>query len=1039
MKIYLIPALSMLLALGSCARPPASAYEAASQTNAQGPAVSAIDLGKNSAGESCTAQRRADGAAVYCGSWDQPSANVLVGPAAQPGQLPSLATASPWRAALEAQYACGAPSAATILGNDPAQILSCTQRIGGWPHVALVSLIGGRIYYADGVLPALPAMQRAVGVVSGVLPAQSASSASVAGADQLLATRLAAEAFSSGDIGHYEALMQLGSTANQAEDFPASATAYRAALALQQKSLGAANPNTAAPMTDLALQLSDEGRYDQADTLFAQAALLAPYAADPTAEAQLLHDRALDALNQGQDQKALQLLGQAHDAYAALVPAQLLQARPAADANPVLAQLTQSSAGGGGQDQSTLTSPVTQQALLGVLETLRYKSIVLAQLGDKAGSVAAIREANEIAASNGIASPILDARLNRTSASIDERIGDAGGAAAQLAAAQSDFEAALPGSRPVAETQLLRAGALARQGDGAAALSACRSGIGLLRQLRLGTSARLIEPCLDVEYKAALADPASAQADYTAMFEMAELAQGSVTSQEIAQASARLSANAKDPKVASAIRARQDAAAHLAALYRKRDELQQGGPGVKPTTPAELAAFDQKIAAANTNLQQADLAVQAAAPNFGQLVQQVVPARAVLNLLHPHEAFLGITLTSDHAWLFLLQNQRLQVARSDVGTPGMTKLVNAVRASIEPTQAGLPPFAMQDASAIYQATIAPFAASLTHTSSLVVAPSGPLLSLPFALLPTGPAKPDDLADAPWLVRTKTLAYVPAAANFVSLRKIAGDSRATKPWFGFGDFHAVSLAQAKATFDGPSCGESASLFAGLPKLPFAKLELAAAAGIFGAGPQDELTGAAFTVPAVEAADLKDFRILHFATHALLPSDLPCASEPAIVTSAPAGAKSANRAMLTSSDVTNLHLDADLILLSACNTGGSDGRAGGEALTGLARSFFYAGARGLMVTQWSVNDQVSAYLVASTLQDLKSGEDGGSASSLRAAQLALINGAGHGMPANLANPFFWAAFVVIGDGGKIAGSSLADAQARQGVSDSGKAGL
>ncbi|HQU01961.1 MAG TPA: hypothetical protein PLI12_05890, partial [Acetobacteraceae bacterium] len=68
-----------------------------------------------------------------------------------------------------------------------------------------------------------------------------------------------------------------------------------------------------------------------------------------------------------------------------------------------------------------------------------------------------------------------------------------------------------------------------------------------------------------------------------------------------------------------------------------------------------------------------------------------------------------------------------------------------------------------------------------------------------------------------------------------------------------------------------------------------------------------------------------------------------------------------------------------------------------------------------------------------------EDGGSASSLRAAQLALINGAGHGMPANLANPFFWAAFVVIGDGGKIAGSSLADAQARQGVSDSGKAGL
>ncbi|HYP63826.1 MAG TPA: CHAT domain-containing protein, partial [Acidocella sp.] len=173
------------------------------------------------------------------------------------------------------------------------------------------------------------------------------------------------------------------------------------------------------------------------------------------------------------------------------------------------------------------------------------------------------------------------------------------------------------------------------------------------------------------------------------------------------------------------------------------------------------------------------------------------------------------------------------------------------------------------------------------------------------------------------------------------------------------------------------------------------------------------GPAFTVPNVEAADLKNYRVLHFATHGLLPTDLPCQAEPAIVTSTPPSAGSADQSLLTTSAVQDLHLDADLVLLSACNTGG--GAAGGEALSGLARSFFYAGARALMVTQWSVNDQVSAYLVADTLSRLHSGSDGGAAGSLRAAQLALIGGAGKGFPDQIANPFFWAAFDVIGDGG------------------------
>ena len=163
-------------------------------------------------------------------------------------------------------------------------------------------------------------------------------------------------------------------------------------------------------------------------------------------------------------------------------------------------------------------------------------------------------------------------------------------------------------------------------------------------------------------------------------------------------------------------------------------------------------------------------------------------------------------------------------------------------------------------------------------------------------------------------------------------------------------------------------------------------------------------------------LKDYRILQFSTHALLPAELRCQSEPAIVTSAPPNAPSASGALLTASAVVNLDLDADLIILSACNSGGPGGSTAGESLSGLARAFFYAGARSLEVTHWAVNDQVAAFLVADTLRRLRDNPALGVAGSLRDAQLAILADAGKGLPAEIAHPFFWAPFAVIGEGGQ-----------------------
>ena len=126
--------------------------------------------------------------------------------------------------------------------------------------------------------------------------------------------------------------------------------------------------------------------------------------------------------------------------------------------------------------------------------------------------------------------------------------------------------------------------------------------------------------------------------------------------------------------------------------------------------------------------------------------------------------------------------------------------------------------------------------------------------------------------------------------------------------------------------------------------------------------------------------------------------------------------ASGSLLTASAVLDLDLDADTVILSACNSGGPGGTTAGESLSGLARSFFYAGARSLMVTHWSVNDQIAAYLVADTLRRLKSGEAGGIAASMRAAQLGMLDEAGKTLTAEVSHPFYWAPFAVIGEGGQ-----------------------
>jgi CHAT domain-containing protein len=982
--------------IAGCVRPPQSAYVG-------GKASADISLGTNSVGEACT---QAAGAAahetdVLCGSWDQPAARILQGDAANAAQLPSLVSNSPWRNGLDARLECPAgPQSAVILGQ-PALLLHCTRRLGGWPQIAIVTVVGGKAYYADGVEPSLPAMERSIGVLSGMLQGAAVTQHQISPA--LAAQRLAANAFSASDVGQYEGWIKTASSANRAGNYADAESAYRSVAQLQRRVLGPASPALAQTLAGQAVQFSNLGRYNAAEKLLDQAEILAraPGQTDENALPLVLHDRAIHLLNEQKPDQAL--------AEFKLSEAGFIANLNGAPLIPPPESFTTSGKHGMAA-RDVFADPAQSAALIGVVENRRGEAVALERLDRLAESEAAASSARHIADANDFDAPDMRARLLRTAAFVSEARGEHQAALTELTSSATDFSIAFPNSLAYAKTRLLLAGRQVDAGETAPALDSCRAAIMALQAAEQGTEPSLLLPCLKL-----LGDSvtnANAESVHEAMFEAAELGQGSVTSQQIAEASARLSENARNPKVSALIKARADLKATLSDLLERQQEQlsprPEGGPAQKSDP-----LLDARIGKMQAELAEKTSALQAASPNFGSLVQRVVTAHELLATLQPGEVFCSIMLAKTTGWSFLAAGGKIYVAPVEGGSERMAKLVTRVRASLDTETMPPPPFDTAAAEELYQALLGRFSAQLRAASALTVAPAGPLLSLPFGLLLTGHADPNALASAPWLVQHLVVAHVPAPANFVSLRKLAGTSRATTPWFGFGAFRPVTMAQATYAFPPANCGDSATLLAHLPPLPGAQVELQTVRALTHASASDQLLGPAFTADAVLHTNLKDVRILHFATHALLSTDLKCQTEPALVTSAPANALSAEQALLSSSQVTQLDLDADTVILSACNTGGGAGGSAGESLSGLARSFFFAGARSLLVTHWAVNDRVTAYLVALAIAKSQADPSLGIAGGLAAAQRKMLAEATGDLAAE-AHPFYWAPLAVIGDG-------------------------
>jgi CHAT domain-containing protein len=390
-------------------------------------------------------------------------------------------------------------------------------------------------------------------------------------------------------------------------------------------------------------------------------------------------------------------------------------------------------------------------------------------------------------------------------------------------------------------------------------------------------------------------------------------------------------------------------------------------------------------------------------------------------LLADDEALLVFDFDAkSYAWIITRTDadwKELKISASDLDAQ-----VRALRAWLTDAQQR---FAPELAHKIYEATFGAFADKIAPKKRLSIITNGALTSLPPQLLVTKHPSGRRLKEVDWLVRFHAISILPSVASLKVLRGGSQTSSARKPIIAFADpvFSKSARVQAQkaamrsiTSFYRGTQVDVAAIGEYLPQLPGSREEVKEIAAELKADPNDIRLGLAATETAVKQAKLDQYRIVYFATHGLVSGFLEqfakSKAEPALALTIPDKPNDFDDGLLTASEIAQLKLNADWVVLSACDTAAEE-KPGAEALSGLARAFFYAGARSLIVSHWSVSDEATARLMIGTLRASARDPKLSHAEALRQSMLAMIDAA---KSDGDANPQLWAPFVVVGEPAK-----------------------
>jgi CHAT domain-containing protein/Flp pilus assembly protein TadD len=495
-------------------------------------------------------------------------------------------------------------------------------------------------------------------------------------------------------------------------------------------------------------------------------------------------------------------------------------------------------------------------------------------------------------------------------------------------------------------------------------------------------------------------------------FRASQSAQGIETAQALAGMTARYAANSD--ALGMLIREQQDLSNQAQALNASLVKVLSQAPNQR-SAKAEAALRDE-LRLVEAKLKADDDRVHKDFPRFVELARaQPVGIADVQQVLGPDEAFAAMTLAQKDGYLFVIRKHKASFFKLDLTRSQAAEAVKALRANLVDDK----PFDTGKAHDLYQKLFGQADSLIADAGNLIVVPDGALESLPFSVLVTATGdqsgKPADYKHVAWLIRRQALTVVPAASSFVSLRNLPLPRRADDPFIGFGD-PALQGTGAKRGIDTTSLykgGEAAAKrLESLPSLPETADELRAEAKLLGAPATSLHLGDNASVTTVKSLDLSHTRIIAFATHAGVAGELANLNEPALVLSPPALATPDDDGLLRASQISQLRLNAEFVILSACNTAASDGTPGAEGLSGLAKAFFYAGARSLLVSHWEVQTDPTVKLTTGLIRALAADPSIGRAEALRRSILAMIDSTSDEEDNH---PAAWAPFVLAGEGG------------------------
>ena len=320
---------------------------------------------------------------------------------------------------------------------------------------------------------------------------------------------------------------------------------------------------------------------------------------------------------------------------------------------------------------------------------------------------------------------------------------------------------------------------------------------------------------------------------------------------------------------------------------------------------------------------------------------------------------------------------------------GLVPLLTAVRAGKEPTA---------ETRDVSRSVLAPIV-ELTKFRRVVVSPDGDLHQLPFELL-TG-------ASGRRLLETHVVSYAPSGSVLTILRNRRAQSTATR----------AALAVSASPTGGNSAGEPAPApaFGSIPRgvydldptrlgpLPSANDEARAVGAALGAATSSVMLGDAASEVALKREPLHDFKVLHFAVHGILSTKSPTRSA-LLLNPGPS-----EDGLLQAWEILNFRLRAELVTLSACDTG-TGVTHGQEGVSSLVRPFLAAGARTVVANLWTADDQFSLSLMREFYRRLATGAD--VADALRGAKLRMIELFGP-----QAVPKLWSGVLAYGDGASV----------------------